>query len=287
MAHPKGLQPKNDWKQDIYEVIFKADTRAGKIFDIVLIGSIVLSVIVVMLDSVDTVQQQYNVPLDGLEWFFTILFSIEYILRIISVQNKRKYIFSFYGIIDFLSIIPTYLSILIPGSEYFLVIRSLRILRIFRVLKLVQYIDEVNLLKHALKSSGRKIAVFLFAVLMMVTIMGSLLYVIEGAENGFTSIPRSIYWAIVTITTVGFGDIAPQTGLGQMLAAGIMIIGYGIIAVPTGIVTYDMSQSIKNKQSKNKQSNSTCTNCQSREHDNDADYCKYCGEELVMNPPDS
>ncbi|MBN2732546.1 MAG: ion transporter [Balneolaceae bacterium] len=205
-----------------------------------------------------------------------MLFTIEYILRILCVGDKRRYIFSFYGIIDLLAIIPTYLSVIVPGSRYLLVIRSLRILRIFRVLKLVQYVDEAELLKRALKTSGRKILVFLFTVLMMVTIMGSMLYTIEGAENGFTSIPRSIYWAIVTLTTVGFGDIAPQTGLGQALASVIMIVGYGIIAVPTGIVTYDMSQVFKDSENKN----SICSYCKEEGHDSAAIYCKYCGSSL-------
>jgi voltage-gated potassium channel len=281
MQHPEAVEPEVAWKQKIFEIIFEADTPNGKLFDVVLIGSIILSVLVVMLDSVTFIEQDYGTVLYVLEWVFTILFSIEYVLRIICVRNKAKYIFSFYGIIDLLSIIPTYLSIIIPGSQYFLVIRSLRILRIFRVLKLVQYIDEVNLLKQALKSSARKILVFLAAVLMTVTIMGSMLYVIEGAENGFTSIPRSIYWAIVTITTVGFGDIAPQTGLGQMLAAIVMIMGYGIIAVPTGIVTYDMTQSMKVKIDDRE-----CPSCDKEGHDKVADYCKYCGTALSGHSPD-
>lgn len=275
MIHPEAVEPKAEWKQKIFEVIFEADTPAGKLFDIVLIVSIVLSIIVVMLDSVAFIQQEHGGLLYSIEWVFTIIFSIEYMMRILCVRNKWKYIFSFYGVIDLLSILPTYLSILIPGSQYFLVIRSLRILRVFRVLKLVQYIDEVNLLKKALRSSGRKIFVFLCAVMMMVTIMGSLMYVVEGSENGFTSIPRSIYWAIVTLTTVGFGDISPQTGLGQALASIIMITGYGIIAVPTGIVTYSMTQSMKVKIDDRE-----CPSCGKDGHDKIAEYCKYCGSSL-------
>ena len=275
MIHPKGLEPRAGWKRKIFIVIFKADTRGGKLFDVALIISILLSVVIVMMDSVSALRQQYGGTLYSSEWFFTILFSIEYALRIVCVRNKRNYIFSFYGIIDLLSIAPTYLSLILPGTQYLAVIRSIRILRIFRVLKLVQYVDEANLLNEALRSSARKIAVFLFAVLMMVTIMGSMLYVVEGAENGFTSIPKSIYWAIVTITTVGFGDIAPQTALGQGLAAVIMIIGYGIIAVPTGIVTYDMSQMIKDNFDGKK-----CNHCGQSGHDADADFCKYCGAQL-------
>ena len=267
--------PETDWQKKIYTVIFEADTPAGKLFDVILIVSILLSVMAVMLDSVVAFHQQYGDLLYGIEWFFTILFSIEYALRLLCVGDKRKYIFSFYGIIDLLAIIPTYLSVIFPGSQYLLVIRSLRILRIFRVLKLVQYVDEVELLKGALKNSARKILVFLFAVLTIVTIMGSLLYMIEGAENGFTSIPRSVYWAIVTLTTVGFGDIAPQTGLGQALASLIMITGYGVIAVPTGIVTYDMAQSVKDRLDIRR-----CSVCKKEGHDVKANYCDRCGHEL-------
>ena len=275
MINTEGLEPKSGWRHKIFVVIFEADTPAGKLFDVVLIGSILLSVVTVMLDSVAAIHQQYGPQLYYLEWFFTVLFSIEYILRILCVRQKRKYVLSFYSIIDFLSIVPTYLSFILPGSQYLLVIRSLRILRIFRVLKLVQYVDEANLLKQALRTSARKIFVFLFTVLTMVIIMGSLLYVVEGAANGFTSIPRSIYWAIVTLTTVGFGDIAPQTALGQTLAAIIMITGYGIIAVPTGIVTYDMSQVFKDNND-----STHCSNCSKTGHDHDAVYCKYCGSTL-------
>ena len=275
MIHPKGLEPEPGWRHKIFVVIFKAETRSGKAFDVILIASILLSVVTVMMDSVQSIHEQYGSQLYAIEWFFTILFSIEYLFRVICVRTKRYYVFSFYGIIDFLSIVPTYLSVILPGSQYLLVIRSLRILRIFRVLKLVQYVDEANLLKQALRTSARKIFVFLFAVLTLVTIMGSLLYMIEGAENGFTSIPRSIYWAIVTLTTVGFGDIAPQTGLGQALASLIMIIGYGIIAVPTGIVTYDMTQTFKEDDAVTR-----CSNCQKAGHDSDASFCKYCGNKL-------
>lgn len=276
MIDTHGLEPEHGWRRRIFEVIFEADTPAGKLFDVVLIGSILLSVAAVMLDSIASVRAAYGSLLNGAEWLFTILFSIEYVLRIICVRQKRNYIFSFYGIIDFLSIVPTYLSLIMPGTQFLLVIRSLRILRIFRVLKLVQYVEEANFLKQALKASSRKIFVFLFAVLTIVTIMGSLLYMVEGAENGFTSIPRSIYWAIVTLTTVGFGDIAPQTPLGQALASFIMVIGYGIIAVPTGIVTYDMTQLLKADQAA-----ARCPQCNKAGHDADASYCKYCGTSLA------
>lgn len=269
-------KPRKGWRRELYTIIFEADTPAGKLFDVVLIASIVLSVLAVMLDSVASVRQDYGTQLYITEWFFTVLFTIEYVLRILCVDNKRGYIFSFYGIVDLLAILPTYAGVFVPQSRYLLVIRSLRILRVFRVLKLVQYIDEANFLKEALKASRRKIFVFLFAVLTLVIIAGSVIYVVEGAEHGFTSIPRSIYWAIVTLTTVGFGDIAPQTGLGQALAAIIMILGYGIIAVPTGIVSYEMSQSMKGQVI-----SPECSGCHKKNHDMDASYCKYCGTVLV------
>lgn len=265
----------NGWRSKIHEVIFEADTRVGKLFDIVLIISILLSVIVVMLDSIAAINKEYGNFLYILEWVFTVLFTIEYILRIISVGKPLKYAKSFFGVVDLLAILPTYFSLLFPGSQYFLVIRVLRLLRIFRVLKLVQYTVEARSLRQALKASKRKIIVFVFTVLILVVIFGALMYVIEGEENGFTSIPRSIYWAIVTLTTVGYGDISPATPLGQILAAIIMILGYGIIAVPTGIVTAEMAFAAgKNI------STQACPDCSAEGHDSDAKYCKYCGVKL-------
>ncbi len=265
----------NGWRSIIHEVIFEADTRVGKLFDIVLIISILLSVIVVMLDSIAAINKEYGNFLYILEWVFTVLFTIEYILRIISVGKPLKYAKSFFGVVDLLAILPTYFSLLFPGSQYFLVIRVLRLLRIFRVLKLVQYTVEARSLRQALKASKRKIIVFVFTVLILVVIFGALMYVIEGEENGFTSIPRSIYWAIVTLTTVGYGDISPTTPLGQILAAIIMILGYGIIAVPTGIVTAEMAFAAgKNI------STQACPDCSAEGHDSDAKYCKYCGVKL-------
>ena len=223
--------PLRAWRRVLHEVIFEADTPTGKGFDIVLIFSILASVAAVMLDSIAPVQMQYGRLLYGIEWFFTLLFTIEYLLRLLCVGRPAKYAVSFYGMVDLLAIIPTYLSLVLPGSQYLLVIRILRILRIFRILKLVAYLGEARLLVKALRASGRKITVFLYTVLTLVVIFGSLMYVIEGGESGFTSIPRSIYWAIVTLTTVGYGDIAPQTGIGQTLASVVMILGYAIIAV--------------------------------------------------------
>lgn len=264
------------WRHRMHEIIFEADTPAGKFFDIVLICSILLSILAVMLDSVAEIRQDHGRFLVAVEWFFTILFTLEYILRLASVGKPLKYAVSFYGIVDFLAIIPTYFSLIFPAGKYLLVIRILRILRVFRVLKLVQYLKEANLLVGALRSSMRKITVFLFTVLTLTVIFGSLMYVVEGEANGFTSIPRSVYWAIVTMTTVGYGDISPATGLGQGLASFIMIIGYGIIAVPTGIVTVEMSQAWKNKPV----STTSCPECSAEGHDQDAKHCKYCGSAL-------
>ncbi len=268
-------QQRNDWRTVLHEVIFEADTPTGKGFDVLLIVSILASVAAVMLDSMGAVQLQYGRLLLVIEWVFTLLFTVEYILRLLCVGRPIKYAVSFYGVVDLLAIIPTYLSLVLPGSQYLLVIRILRILRIFRILKLVSYLGEARLLMQALRASGRKVAVFLFTVLTLVVIFGSLMYVIEGAANGFTSIPRSIYWAIVTLTTVGYGDISPQTALGQALASLVMILGYAIIAVPTGIVTVEMSQTFGRKVS-----TQACPECSAEGHDTDASHCKHCGSAL-------
>jgi voltage-gated potassium channel len=259
----------------LHEIIFEADTPLGKIFDIFLITSIVLSVIFVMLDSVKSVRVQIGQQLYLAEWFFTILFTVEYVLRLYCVGNRLKYATSFFGVVDLIAIIPTYLSLLIPGSQYFLVVRLLRILRIFRVLKLANYVGESALLAQALLASRRKIFIFLLTVLTLVTILGSLMYLVEGEENGYTSIPKSIYWAIVTITTVGYGDISPSTDLGRLLASVIMIIGYSIIAIPTGIVTVEFANAFKKNIS-----TQVCLHCNADGHDTDAKYCKFCGSEI-------
>lgn len=259
----------------IHEVIFEADTRLGKLFDIVLLASIIVSVIVVMLESVASIKAEYGQFLFLAEWTFTILFSVEYILRLYSIGHPIHYAKSFYGIIDLVSILPTYLSLIFPGGQYFVVIRLLRMLRVFRILKFVQYLGAANQLAAAMRASKRKIFIFLFTVMIIVVIVGSAMYVIEGEQNGFTSIPRSIYWAIVTLTTVGYGDISPQTPIGQTLASIIMILGYGIIAVPTGIVTSELVNPTNEKIS-----TQACTNCAAEGHDHDAEYCKYCGEKL-------
>lgn len=259
----------------LHEIIFEADTPLGKLFDVLLLVSIIASVVVVMLESVASIKAEYGNILFIAEWTFTILFSIEYLLRLYSIGHPIMYARSFYGIVDLVSILPTFLSLIFPGSQYFITIRLLRMLRVFRVLKIVQYLGEANQLALALKASKRKIFVFLFAVMILVVIVGSLMYLIEGEENGFTNIPRSIYWAIVTLTTVGYGDISPQTPIGQMLASLIMILGYGIIAVPTGIVTSELTRT-KNT----KISTQACPSCATEGHDHDAKHCKNCGDKL-------
>ncbi len=270
-SHVHGRHPRDL----IYEIIFEAETPAGKWFDVLLILSILASVAVVMADSIGPLRLAHGVFLLVAEWFFTLLFTVEYVLRLYSVRDRLRYATSFYGVVDFIAVIPTYLSLLFPATRYFLVLRVLRILRIFRVLKLILYIKEANLLMRALAASRRKITVFLFAVLTLVTIFGSLMYVIEGEANGFTSIPMSVYWAIVTMTTVGYGDISPQTPLGQALASLVMILGYSIIAVPTGIVTVEIGQALARGETAR-----TCGGCGLEGHDQDARYCKSCGERL-------
>jgi voltage-gated potassium channel len=265
----------NRIRATLHEIIFEADTAAGMIFDILLIILIVLSVVMVMLDSVSSIQTEYGNLLYLGEWLLTLLFTIEYLLRLYSVGRPLAYATSFFGIVDLMAVLPTYLSIFFPGTQYLLVIRVLRVLRIFRVLKLVQYVGEARLLMLALGASRRKIAVFLFAVVTLVVIFGSLMYLIEDYGAGFTSIPKSIYWAVVTLTTVGYGDISPQTVFGQAISAIIMIIGYGIIAVPTGIVTAELSHVYKKKIS-----TQACPQCSAEGHDTDAAYCKYCGSRL-------
>lgn len=259
----------------LHEIIFEADTLPGKIFDIWLIVTILLSVIVVMFDSVASIRQKHAPLLHLLEWVFTIVFTIEYLLRLYCVGKPLRYATSFFGVVDLLAILPTYLSLILPGSQYLMIVRMLRIIRVFRVFKLAQYISEGQVLRRALYASRRKIGVFVYVVMILVVIIGALMYLIEGEASGFTSIPRGIYWAIVTLTTVGYGDIAPITSLGQTLAALVMIIGYGIIAVPTGIVTAEMA-----KESGRQISTQACPECSAEGHDADARYCKYCGAKL-------
>ena len=264
------------WRESLNTIIFGSETPMGKAFDVVLSICILLSVAVVMMESVDTFQKQFSNALSVLEWTFTSLFTLEYVLRLISVRRPWLYCKSFFGLVDLLSILPAYLTLLMPGAQYMLVVRILRLLRIFRILKLSEYMQEAQMLITALGNSSRKILVFLYAVLTLVVVFGTLMYSVENNEAGFTSIPRSIYWAIVTITTVGYGDIAPQTVLGQMIAATLMVMGYGIIAVPTGIYSAELYKTY----SADKISNDACRGCGKTGHDLDADYCKYCGHPL-------
>jgi voltage-gated potassium channel len=259
-------------RKKLYVIIFEADTPSGKFFDVVLLWAILLSILAVMLESVKSIDTDYGQLFDVIEWVLTIAFTIEFIIRIIAVEKAKKYIFSFYGIIDFLALLPTYLSLIFVGSQYFLIIRALRLLRVFRILKLGRFMGESEHLGRALKSSRHKIVVFLGAVMTIVMIMGTVMYMVEGGDNGFTSIPRSVYWAIVTLTTVGYGDIAPQTILGQALASVIMIMGYAIIAVPTGIVTAELG--------KNRREFKECPKCEEKGHEPDSLHCKYCGAKL-------
>lgn len=263
------------WKHRLHEVIFEADTPVGKAFDIALLVCILLSVLAVLLESVDSIRQHYGAALLAAEWLFTALFTLEYGLRLVSVKKPWCYARSFFGIVDLLAIIPTYLSLLVAGAQSLIVIRALRLLRVFRVLKLARFVGEAQRLRYALRRSLRKIVVFLFTVLTLVLVIGSIMYLIEGEEHGFTSIPQSIYWAVVTMTTVGYGDIAPGTWLGKLLASVVMIIGYGIIAVPTGIVSVELA-SVRQARI----STQACPDCSAEGHDPDAGYCKYCGARL-------
>jgi len=263
------------FRNRMYEIIFEADTKAGKIFDIALLIAVIISVLTVILDSVESYHTNYGSLFYWLEWFLTILFTIEFFARIYVVNRPFKYIFSFYGIIDFLSILPTYLNLFLLGSHYLAVIRVFRMLRIFRVLKLARYVKAGNTLKQALYNSKARIIVFFEIVAALVILLGSVMYLVEGPENGFTNIPRSIYWAIVTVTTVGYGDIAPQTVFGQALASFLMLTGYAIIAVPTGVITSEIVSNTKT--SSNTQ---VCQNCHYDKHDDDAKFCKMCGYKL-------
>ncbi|MEN0002946.1 MAG: ion transporter [Bacteroidota bacterium] len=268
----------NPIKERLHEIIFEADTPTGKTFDIVLLVFISASVLTVMLETVPSLDAKFHQVFLALEWFFTIIFTIEYALRIYSVYKPWKYMTSFYGIIDLLSILPTYLSLLISGTHYLVVIRGLRLMRVFRILKLGHLIKEGQVIRRALEASRAKITVFLTFVCIIVIIIGALMYLVEGGTNSdFSSIPRSIYWAIVTLTTVGYGDITPVTAVGQMLSAVVMVLGYAILAVPTGIVSAEFISQEKAAKMGNTQA---CRYCGQEGHDNDARYCKYCGEIL-------
>ncbi len=268
-----------DWQKALYEVIFKADTVAGKAFDIILLIAIVLSILVVMFSSVESIQSVHGALLRRIGLGFTLLFTIEYVLRLLCLQRRRPYVTSFFGVVDFLSVFPAYLGFLVGGGGFFVVVRSLRILRVFRVLKMGGYEKAGTTIWSSLKASRQKIIVFLLGVMSLMVLIGTLMYLIEGPEAGFTSIPLGVYWAIVTMTTVGYGDIAPHTVMGQALASLVMILGYSIIAVPTGIVTVDMAKSAAVKPEPRH-----CTSCEAIGHDADAVYCKSCGTRLEQTP---
>jgi voltage-gated potassium channel len=264
------------WRKQLHNTIYESNTAAGKAFDISLLILILGSIMVVMLDSVERYHDRYGDLFYILEWSFTILFTIEYILRLISLRQPLRYVVSFLGVIDLLAIIPGYLSLFLVGAQSLLVLRALRLLRVFRIFKLTHFLTEMEFLKEALRSSLKKISIFMLVVLSMVIILGSVMYLVENGENGFDSIPDSIYWAIVTITTVGYGDIAPVTPLGKFIASIMMFIGYGIIAVPTGIITTEIAMAVRGK----KHGHEACPGCGKEGHDRDAKHCKYCGTQL-------
>lgn len=275
---PRLAEEKPDaghWRTRLHEVIFEADTAAGRRFDVALLVLILLSVTAVCLESVRSLREGYGRELRMVEWVFTGLFTIEYIARLAAVRRPARYALSFYGMVDLIAILPTYLSALVPGTQSLLVIRALRLLRVFRILKLAHFLSEARMLSAAMRASMRKIVVFLGVVVTTVLIAGALMYVIEGEEHGFSSIPMSIYWAIVTMTTVGFGDIVPQTVTGRFLASILMILGYAIIAVPTGIVTVELG--VAARHATNTQA---CPSCGVEGHDDDAKFCKRCGSPL-------
>ena len=279
-----GNDSKQSWRNKLHEIIYEADTPAGKLFDIVLLFVIIASIILVMLESVKRIDLKYHDLLNVLEWIITILFTLEYLARILVVKKPIRYITSFYGIIDLLSTIPKYISLIFSGTHALVALRALRLLRIFRILKLGRYLGASDNLVKALKASRAKISVFLFAVVILSIILGTIMYMIEGEENGFTNIPKSVYWCIVTLTTVGFGDIAPSTPLGQFIASLVMIMGYGIIAVPTGIVSAEyVSEKKRLLDSKGQNmpiNTQSCSNCLADEHSDDAKFCNKCGNAL-------
>lgn len=270
-----SLQPWPAWRARLHEIIFEAETPAGKAFDVALLIAILLSVLVVVLESVPEIRQEYGPELVAAEWFFTILFTIEYILRLLAVRHPLSYAKSFFGVVDLMAVLPTYLSLLFSGTQALAVVRALRLLRIFRVFKIARYLHELTSLVTAVKATRAKIAVFLLTVLILVLIVGTGMYVVEGEESGFDSIPRGVYWAIVTVTTVGYGDIAPRTLWGQGLASAAMIIGYCLIIIPTGIFSVELIQA-----GRRKVSTESCPTCSHEGHDADAKFCKRCGSGL-------
>ncbi len=263
------------WREHLHELIFEADTPTGKMFDIGLLMAIAASVAVVTLDSVDQFRDDHHTLLVTAEWVLTIAFTIEYVLRIMCVRNPLRYVFSFFGLVDLLSIVPTYVSLFVPGTESLVVIRSLRLLRVFRVFKLARFLTEASELRASIGAARAKLAVFMATVVISVVIVGAAMYVVEGPENGFTSVPVGMYWAVVTLTTVGYGDVTPQTPLGKMLAVAMMILGYSLIIVPTGIVSAEMALAQSGRIT-----SQHCPRCSREGHDSDAVHCKFCGARL-------
>lgn len=262
-------------RRKLYEIIFEAETPAGRAFDVALIVAVITSILCVSMESVASVKAEHGPALNAAEWFFTLLFTAEYITRAAVIRRPMSYIFSFFGVVDFLAILPTYLSLLFPGAQMLMAVRALRLLRVFRIFKLTRYTTATSLLVAAMRESRHKIIVFLWAVFSMVIIIGSVMYLVEGAENGFTSIPRSIYWAVVTMTTVGYGDLVPKTALGQFISTILMICGYAIIAVPTGIMTVEIS-TLSRKQEFTRH----CPFCAKEGHEPSAGFCDACGKPL-------
>ena len=274
MATPQSA----DWRYRLHEIIYESNTRAGKAFDVGLLIAIFTSILVVMLDSVESLHKPYATLFNRLEWFYTGLFTIEYTLRLVSIRKPWRYVFSVLGLIDLIALIPSYLSLVFPGAQALLVFRALRLLRVFRIFKLAEFLTEIDFLTTALRGSLRKISIFLLTVLTLTVILGSIMYLVEKRENGFSNIPESIYWAIVTITTVGYGDISPVTPMGKFVASVVMLIGYAIIAVPTGIITHDIAIAARNR----KELPESCLNCGREGHDSDALFCKHCGASLFL-----
>lgn len=275
MEREHNLIPEDSlWKRFLYRVINRSDTRLGKLFDIVLLILILVSTLIIMTESVPWLDKRFHITFLILEWIISLLFTIEYSLRIAVVKNKRQYIFSFFGIIDFLSLVPFYLSLFFPITKYFLIFRMLRMLRIFRIFNLMDFMNDGYLIVKALKNSSRKIYIFLLFLIIFSVIVGSMMFMVEGGRPGFESIPQSIYWAVVTVTTVGYGDVSPITPLGKFFAVILMLAGYSIIAVPTGIVTAEMRNKRQNLEK-------ICDRCGNEDIDDDARYCKQCGKKLA------
>jgi voltage-gated potassium channel len=285
------LASRSPWRRELYRIIFEHDTPGGRFFDLALILVILTSVVVVMLESVVSIAVEHRSILRTIEWGFTAVFTMEYVTRLVSARSAGRYARSFFGVIDLLAIVPSFLGLIVSGGQALAVVRIMRVLRVFRVLKLAQFIGSERLMIRALRQSAYKIAVFLFSVLTIVVVIGAAMYVVEGADNGFTSIPRSVYWAIVTVTTVGFGDITPGTTAGQLLAAALMIVGYGIIAVPTGIVTAEMVVKRAREERRAElrmqlMQDLACQGCGATEHVADGVFCRHCGTILPDSAPD-